>query len=86
MEINKYCCTNKSCQNYFYDIRAFYLAQTLKHNTNTLFMQFEATVEVIKSIKQNFYLNNELQWTPLNGITLGQIQTDNINQMITINE
>ncbi len=28
----------------------------------------------------------EIQWKPLNVITLGQIETDNINRMITIAE
>jgi hypothetical protein len=38
-------------------------------------------------IKENSKFNQKiLQWKPLNVITLGQAQTDNINRMITISD
>ncbi len=40
-----------------------------------------------KYVKENILLDvTVLQWKLLNVITLGQTQTDNINQMITITE
>ena len=34
----------------------------------------------------SFKLKLQLQWNPLNGITLGQRESDNINRMITISD
>ncbi len=41
---------------------------------------------VFIKLKNNVFIFYQLQWKPLNVITLVQGQTDNINQMITIAE
>jgi hypothetical protein len=37
-------------------------------------------------IESSFIFLLQVQWKPLNVITVGQIETDNINRMITITE